>query len=67
LVKVYDGNNTLLQSVAYGATNQRLIVQDGDANSNNRSYYAATSGAVLAEYAETPATPRRVGVRVIFL
>jgi YD repeat-containing protein len=66
LVKVFDGNGYTLQTVTYGATNQRLAVQDGDANSNDRSYYAAAGGTVLAEYVETPATPRRVGVRVIF-
>jgi RHS repeat-associated protein len=44
-----------LQAFTYGASNQRLLVQHGAANSNSRTYYAWSNGVTLAEYVETPA------------
>jgi RHS repeat-associated protein len=57
LVKVKNDSGTTIQSFVYGATNQRLITQDGDEQSNNRTYYAWAGGNVVAEYNETNALP----------
>jgi RHS repeat-associated protein len=57
LVKVKNDSGTTIQSFVYGATNQRLITQDGNEQSNNRTYYASVGGSVLAEYQETSSQP----------
>jgi RHS repeat-associated protein len=57
LVKVKDDSNNTIQSFVYGATNARLITQDGDEQSNNRTYYAADDGITIAEYVETASQP----------
>ena len=57
LVKVKDDSGNTIQSFVYGATNARLITQDGNEQSNNRTYYAWAGGNVVAEYNETATLP----------
>lgn len=57
LVKVKDDYNYTLQTSTYGASSQRLIVQDGDENSSYRTYYAWSGEAVIVEYSETASSP----------
>lgn len=56
-MKVRDDYNITITTYTYGYDNQRLISQDGDENSNYRTYYAADAGTVFAEYSETPSSP----------
>lgn len=39
-----------LVTYTYGASRERLIAQEGDENSTNRTYYAWDGGSVVAEY-----------------
>jgi YD repeat-containing protein len=63
---VYDAANRLsnvkqgsvtLESYAYGASNQRLINFYGDEGVPAKTYNVWNGGAVIAEYAETDASP----------
>ncbi len=56
LVKVRDDYGYTIQTFTYGDSNQRLISQDGDDNSNYRTYYVGEGGAVTTEYTETPSS-----------
>jgi RHS repeat-associated protein len=57
LVKVKDDAGNTIQSFVYGPTNARLITQDGNEQSNNRTYYVGANGTVLAEYVENASLP----------
>lgn len=65
-IYVYDAANRLskvkqdgvtLESYAYGASNQRLITYYGDEGVPRKTYYVWNGEAVIAEYAETDASP----------
>lgn len=51
-----DGGNTLL-SYRYGATNQRLITQEGGSGSNLRTYHVWNGGSIVAEFGESNYSP----------
>ncbi len=57
LVKVKNDSGTTIAVYTYGNSNERLISQDGDENSNYRTYYVSEGGAVIGEYSETPSSP----------
>jgi RHS repeat-associated protein len=57
LVKVKDDADRLLQSYTYGEGNRRLISQNGDEGSTNRTYYCWNGEAVIAEYSESASSP----------
>jgi RHS repeat-associated protein len=57
LVKVKNDSGTTIGVYTYGDSNNRLIAQDGDENSNYRTYYAGEGSWVTAEYLETPSSP----------
>jgi RHS repeat-associated protein len=57
LYKIKNDAGVTLATYKYGATNQRLIVYNGDTTSANKTYYAWSDGEVIAEYAEDAATP----------
>ena len=57
LAKVRNQNQNVIASYTYGETNQRMMAQDGDDNSNQRTYYLWSGPSVIAEYVETPASP----------
>ncbi|MEJ7710644.1 MAG: hypothetical protein WKF84_12425 [Pyrinomonadaceae bacterium] len=56
-MKVKNDASVTINTQTYGATNQRLISRDGGDSSNNRTYYAWSGGAVVAEYVETDVSP----------
>jgi RHS repeat-associated protein len=49
-VKVKNDSGTTIATYTYGVSNKRLITQDGNESSTNRTYYAWGAGAVIAEY-----------------
>jgi RHS repeat-associated protein len=51
-----DGGNTLL-SYRYGASNQRLITQEGGSASNLRTYHVWNGGSIVAEFGESNLSP----------
>lgn len=53
LVKVKNDNQLTMVTYTYGASRERLISQEGDENSNNRTYYAWEDGAVISEYVDS--------------
>jgi len=57
LVKVKNDSGATIAIYTYGDSNERLISQDGDENSNYRTYYVGEGGSVTAEYTETPSSP----------
>ena len=57
LVKVKNDSGTTIASYTYTDSNERLIAQDGDENSNYRTYYVGEGGATIAEFNETPSSP----------
>lgn len=57
LVRVKNDSDVIIASYTYGDSNERLIAQDGDGNSNYRTYYVGEGGATIAEYTETPSLP----------
>lgn len=57
LAKVKNDSGTTIAIYTYGDSNDRLIAQDGDENSNYRTYYAGEDGSVCAEFNETPSSP----------
>jgi RHS repeat-associated protein len=57
LVKVKNDSGTTIAVYTYGDSNDRLITQDGDENSNYRTYYTGEDGSVCAEFNETPSSP----------
>jgi RHS repeat-associated protein len=57
LVKVKNASGVTIMSYVYGDSNERLVAQDGDENSNYRTYYVSGDGATVSEYNETPAAP----------
>jgi RHS repeat-associated protein len=57
LYKIKNDAGVALATYKYGATNQRLIVYNGDTTSADKTYYAWSDSEVVAEYAEDAATP----------
>ncbi len=56
LIKVRKDNQGNVQTVVtytYGASRERLIAQEGDEYSVNRTYYAWEAGSVIAEYVDS--------------
>ena len=51
-----DGYNTLL-SYRYGATNQRLITQEGGSASNQRTYHVWNGNSIVSEFGESNYSP----------
>lgn len=61
MVKVRGQGGVVIANYTYGVGNQRLMAQDGDDNSNQRTYYVWSNGDVIAEYSEdqtSPTSPR---------
>lgn len=61
MVKVRGPGGVVVANYKYGVGNQRLLAQDGDDNSNQRTYYVWSDGDVIAEYSEdqtSPTSPR---------
>ena len=54
LAKVKNDSGTTIAVYTYGNSNNRLIAQDGDENSNYRTYYVCEAGSIIGEYSETP-------------
>jgi RHS repeat-associated protein len=52
MVKVKNNNGQTLTTYTYGESRERLITQEGDENSTNRTYYAWEGGAVISEYVD---------------
>jgi RHS repeat-associated protein len=53
LAKVKNDSNQTIATYTYGISRERLITQEGDENSTNRTYYAWDGGAVIAEYIDS--------------
>lgn len=53
LAKVKNDSNQTITTYTYGISRERLITQQGDENSTNRTYYAWEGGAVIAEYTDS--------------
>lgn len=53
LAKVKSDSNQTIATYTYGMSRERLITQEGDENSTNRTYYAWDNGAVIAEYTDS--------------
>lgn len=50
LAKVKDASGTTIVTYSYGSTNQRLISQQGDESSVQKTYYVWNGDAVISEY-----------------
>lgn len=59
LVKVKNVNNQTISTYTYGSSRERLITQNGDENSTNRTYYAWEGESVIAEFIDS-ATPNQL-------
>jgi RHS repeat-associated protein len=61
LVRVKNDYGTTILIYKYGASNERLVTQEGGDASNQRTYHVWDSGKVLAEFGETNAAPYAPG------
>ncbi len=57
LVRIKDDNGNTFLSYKYGATNQRLITQEGGDASNQRTYHVWDGTNVVAEFGESNYSP----------
>jgi len=53
LVKIKSDSQQTIVTYTYGESRERLITQEGDENSTNRTYYAWEGGAVISEFADS--------------
>jgi RHS repeat-associated protein len=52
LVKVKSDNQQTLVTYTYGLGRERLVTQEGDENSLNRTYYVWKNGSVISEFVD---------------
>lgn len=63
LVRVKNDSGATFLIYKYGASNERLITQEGGDASNLRTYHLSDSGKIIAEYGESNASPTVPGWR----
>ncbi len=67
LIKVRNASNQTIATYTYGNSRERLITQNGDDNSTNRTYYAWEGGSVISEYVDSPANALKWAKSYIFM
>ena len=53
MVKIKDVNDQTIVTYTYGESRERLITQEGNESSTNRTYYAWEGGGVISEFADS--------------
>jgi RHS repeat-associated protein len=67
LIKVKNASDQTIVTYTYGESRERLVTQDGDDNSTNRTYYAWDNGSVIGEYTDSPTNTLKWTKNYVFM